>query len=143
MAHKITLLIYEVLEQFSKLKTRKEKIEYLQKNNSHALQSILRGAFDDRVVWLLPEGDPPYNPVSPQSVPSNLLKQHTKLTYFVKGIPAAEGMPGFKRERIFLDLLESIHPEDAKVLLLMKDKKPPAKGLTKKLVQEAFPGLVQ
>jgi len=142
MAVKMTLLIYEVFQRFEKLKTKTEKIALLHQHNSHALQSVLRGTFDDAVQWLLPLGDPPYQPADIKSVPSNLLKQHTKLMYFVKGVKQAEELPAFKRERIFLDMLESIHPEDAQVLLKMKDKKPPAKGLTKKLVQEAFPNLV-
>ena len=142
MAHNIVLLVYEVLERFEKLKTRQEKISHLQQHNSHALQSVLRGTFDDKVQWLLPAGDPPYTPAQVASVPSNLLKQHTKLMFFVKGVKQAEDLPAFKRERIFLDMLESIHPEDAQVLLKMKDKKPPAKGLTKNLVKEAFPKLI-
>jgi hypothetical protein len=39
-------------------------------------------------------------------------------------------------------VLESIHPKEAKVLIAVKDKKLPYKGLTKKLVEEAFPGLL-
>lgn len=142
MTVKMTLLVYEVFERFEKLKTKQEKISCLQQHNSHALQSVLRGTFDDKVQWLLPAGDPPYTPAQIASVPSNLLKQHTKFLFFVKGVKQAEDLPPFKRERIFLDMLETIHPEDAQVLLKMKDKKPPAKGLTKKLVQEAFPNLI-
>jgi hypothetical protein len=39
-------------------------------------------------------------------------------------------------------LIEQIHPDDAELLLKMVAKKQLAKGLTKKLVEEAFPGLV-
>ena len=44
-----------------------------------------------------------------------------------------------KREQIFITLLESIDPKDAKVVLAMKNRKLPYKGLTRKLVAEAFP----
>lgn len=142
MAYYVTRRIHEILEEFEKLKTKDEKIQHLQKHNSGALRDVLRGTFDDSIVWLLPEGDPPYNPAEESSVPSNLLKQNMKFTYFVKG-GKGDQLPAFKRERIFLDVLESIHPKDALVLLNMKDKKPPAKGLTKKLVQEAFPNLIR
>lgn len=142
MQHYTTLRIHEVFEQFGKQKTKAAKIEWLQKNKSHALASVLRGTFDDKVVWLLPLGDPPYKAAAAHEEASSLLKQHLKFMYLVKGVREAESIPSFKREKIFLDLLESIHPEDALVVLKMKDKKPPAKGLTKKIVEEAFPGLI-
>ena len=46
-----------------------------------------------------------------------------------------------KRESIFIGLLEGIHPADAEVVLDMIAKKPP-KGITKKLAEEAFSGLL-
>jgi hypothetical protein len=39
-------------------------------------------------------------------------------------------------------MLESIHAEDALIVLDMVAKKSPVKGLTKKLVLEAFPKLL-
>lgn len=141
MAYHVTKLVYEVLEEFEKIKARADKVQFLQKHNTNALRDVLRGTFDDSVVWLLPEGAPPYTPAQPESIPSNLLKQNMKFTYFVKG-GKGDQLTTMKRERIFLDVLESIHPKDALVLLNMKDKKPPVKGLTKKLVQEAFPNLI-
>jgi hypothetical protein len=39
-------------------------------------------------------------------------------------------------------MLESVHPKDALILLAMKEKKLPYKGITKALIQKAFPGLV-
>ena len=47
-----------------------------------------------------------------------------------------------KREKMFLDILEVIHPKDADVVVGMINKKMPYKGITKKLVQEALPGLI-
>lgn len=142
MAYYVRKLIFEVFEEFETKKTRQEKIECLKKHESAALKDILRCTFDDSIQWLLPKGEPPYNPSKEDSVPSNLLRQNIKLTYFVKGGKGSQ-LPPFKREKIFLDVLESIHPKDALVLLNSKDKKPPAKGLTKKLVQEAFPNLIK
>jgi len=43
---------------------------------------------------------------------------------------------------LFIEMLETIHPEDAKILLNMIQKKPPVKGLTEKVVKEAFPDLL-
>ena len=43
--------------------------------------------------------------------------------------------------RIFIQLLEAIHPEDAEIMIDMVQRKAP-KGLTKKIVEEAFPKLL-
>jgi hypothetical protein len=48
-----------------------------------------------------------------------------------------------KRENMFLELLESIHPDDAQVFIDAKDKSLKYKGLTKKLVIDSFPNLIQ
>lgn len=142
MAYKNTLLIYEVLEKVSLAKTREEKIKILRENDTWALKDVLRGSFDDSITWLLPQGGPPpYQPAEPRSVPSNLLKQHKQFTYFVKGGKGTQ-MLAVKRESMFIRLLEQIHPKDAEVLIDMINKKSPAKSLTKKLVQEAFPTLI-
>ena len=50
-------------------------------------------------------------------------------------------MPAFKREKIYIGLLESIHPEDAKVVINMVNRKRPAPGITENIVKEAFPSL--
>jgi hypothetical protein len=49
-----------------------------------------------------------------------------------------------KVESMFIKVLEAIHPKDAEVVIAMKDKKfnGKYKGLTKKLVSDAFPGLI-
>ena len=39
-------------------------------------------------------------------------------------------------------MLETVHPKDAELLVGMINKKMPVKGVTKKLVQEAFPDLI-
>jgi len=134
--------VYEVFEEFSKTKARKDKIAVLQKYSTACLKDVLRGIFDDRVQWNLPEGEPPYNPQREESVPSTLLKQHMNFKYLVRGIKTADELPPFKREKIFIDMLETVHPEDAKVLVSMINKKSPVKGLTKKIVQEAYPKLI-
>jgi hypothetical protein len=38
--------------------------------------------------------------------------------------------------------LESIHPQDAVIVLSMVNKEPPVKFLTKKLTEEIFPTLI-
>ena len=136
------LEVFEVLEKVSKAKTKKEKIDILRNNNVMSVRDVLQGAFDNNIKWNLPEGAPPYTPNRPESIPSTLLRRHLDFKYFVKGLVVSEKLNSLKREQLFVGLLESIHPKDAEILLLMVSKKPPVKGLTKKLVQEAYPDLI-
>lgn len=143
MAYPLTREVFEILEEFEKQTTKTKRKEVLLKyKDVAAFKDVLRGTFDDSLQFLLPEGKPPYTPNRPESTPSTLLKQHKQFGYFVKGGPGTD-MPAFKRENLFIRLLESIHPADAEIVLSMVSKKSPVKYLTKKLVQEAFPNLIQ
>lgn len=142
MAISNTKLIYEVLEAASKASKKEEKINILRQNESWALKDVLRATYDDSIQFTLPPGVPPYTPNKVESVPSNLLRQNTQFKYFVKG-GAGDQVPGFKRERIFINVLEAVHPKDAEVLVKMINKETLGKTITKALVQEAFPGLIR
>lgn len=134
------LEIFEILEEFGKQTTKAKRIEVLKKyENVPAFKDVLRGTFDDSLEFLLPEGKPPYTPNIPESVPSTLLKKHKEFGYFVKG---GVDQPQYKRENIFIRMLESIHPQDAEVVLSMVAKKSPVKYLTKNLIEETFPNLI-
>lgn len=133
--------VYEIFEEFEKIKARKGKVEYLQQyKDCIALRDICQGTFDERIVWLLPKGPVPYTANNDHSYPSTLLKKHRDFQYFAKGGPGTK-LPTVKRENIFITLLESIHPKDAKLVEAMINKKNIVKGLTKKIVQEVFPEL--
>ena len=133
--------VYEVLEEVSKKKTKVEKIQVLKKNESQALKDVIRGSMDSTIVWNLPTGNPPYTPSEPQSHPANLLRENKKFGYFVKGGKGDQVKP-FKRENIFIGLIEGIHPKDAELVIAMINKKTP-KGLTRPIVEETFPGLLR
>ena len=135
--------VFVIFEDFTKLKTRKDKITFLQEQGSRvpAIKDVIRGTFDDRLKFCLPEGKPPYNPNRPESTPSTLRKLHREFGDFVEGARSTQ-LGKLRVETKFIQLLESIHAEDALIVLSMKDKKSPVKGLTKKLVEEAFPNLL-
>lgn len=141
MVERFVPLLHEVMDLISKATTKQEKIDLLNKHNSLALKNILKGTFDDAIVWLVPDTKPPYTPADISSVPSNLFKQFDQFKYYVKGGPG-EKLTTIKRETMFIRMIESIHPKDAELVLMMIAKKPPAKGLTKALVKEVFPGLI-
>lgn len=135
--------VYEIFEEFSKATNKAGRLAVLQKYSScGAFKDILRGTYDDTLVFNLPEGRPPFTPNKPESVPSTLLQLHKRFGIFVTG-GDGDKLPAFRRENLFVQLLESVHPEDAEHVLKMTSKKTPVKFLTKKLVQEAYPSLIQ
>lgn len=134
--------IFEVFEKVNDAKGKNAKVDALRTHDCTALRDVCRGFFDDAIQWNLPAGTPPYTPCLPESVPSTLLKRNIHFQYFVKG-GVGDGMPAVKRESIFIQVLESIHPEDALILIdMINKKKPKVNGFTKNLVKEAFPGLI-
>jgi hypothetical protein len=134
--------VFEIIEEFNQAKNKKARVEVLQKyQDVWALKDLLRGTFDEAFEFNLPEGTPPYTENRPESTPSTFLKKHKEIGIFIKG-GHGDRLPSFKREQRFVQLLESIHPQDAKLVLGMKDRDLGVKYLTKKLVEEAFPNLI-
>lgn len=136
--------VFELFNDFTKLTTREEKIAFLKKtgNSIPAFKDVLRGTFDDRLKFALPDGKPPYTPNRPESAPTTLLRAHREFGDFVEGSNRNKTLGKVRAETRFIQLLESVHPEDALIVCSMVAKKSPVKGLTKKMVQEAFPTLL-
>ena len=136
----ITLSISEILENAAAHIKQKDVIESLQQNANQTLIDIFRGMFDDRVVWDLPEGIPPYKPANISGMGQNILYREARKFYlFTK-----DGNPNLKparKEQLFIQLLETVPNDDAKILIAMKDKKSPYKMITKITVEKAFPGI--
>jgi hypothetical protein len=138
------ILVSDVLALVAKAETRKEKIDVLRKNNSLELRDVLKGAFDDTVEFILPKGNPPIDEQEKKKYDkTHLVRETKKFRYFVKGGPG-EQVNALRRERMFIDILYRIETKEAEVICLMKDKALEGvyKGLNKKLVSEAFPGLI-
>ena len=133
-------LVHEVISAAREAKANPEKIKILQRDNTAALRDILRGTYDKLVVWNVPKGEPPHKPSDGYNDASNLLKLNKHFKYFVKGLEGDQ-LPKANREMLFIKLLESIHPEDAKLVIQMTNKKP-ITGVPKSVVLEAFPKLL-
>ena len=131
---------HDIFVKVGEAKTRKEKIAVLQENSSPTIKAILGYTYDPNVVWALPDTDPPYTESEVLDQEKRLVQESRKFYLFVEGITETQrNITAVKREQIFITLLESIDPKDAKVVLAMKNRKLPYKGLTRKLVAEAFP----
>ena len=134
------LLISEILEKVSKVKTKKEKVTILQQYNHDALRMVIKASFDPKIEWALPDGDVPYtrNDAPEGTEHSSLSYESRKLYHFIKG--ADNQISQNKRETMFVQMLEGLHESEAAVLVAAKDKKlhQMYKGLSKNVVVEAF-----
>jgi hypothetical protein len=138
------LLVTEMLEVVAKAESRKEKLELLKQFNCLELRDILKGAFDDTIEFILPKGVPPINEDEKKNYDkTRLLSETKKFRYFVKGGPGDQ-VNRVRREKMFIDILYRVDSKEIPLICHMKDKTLDGvyKGVTKKLVQEAFPGLI-
>ena len=134
------LLISEILEKVSKVKTKKEKVKLLQEYNHNALRMVIKSSFDPKIEWALPDGDVPYtrNDAPEGTEHTSLSYESRKLYHFIKG--GDNQINQNKREAMFVQMLEGLHESEAAVLVAAKDKKlhQMYKGLSKNVVVEAF-----
>ena len=133
-------LLHEILTKVNNAKDKPAKIAVLKKNDSVPLRQVLKGAFDPNIKWALPEGTPPYNENdAPAGTEHTLLFTETKrLWHFVKG--ADPKLSKTRKEMMYIQLLEGLHADEAKLLIAVKEKNLNNiyKGLTDAVVKEAF-----
>jgi hypothetical protein len=127
-----------ILEFASKL-PEEEQIKCLQANDSEPIRIILQYCFHPGAKWLLPEGAPPYTPFEFPNVENMLYAEARKIYLFLEG--GNDNLNPLKREKMFIDILESITPEDAKLLISIKEKKLPFEGLSPETIKKAYPGI--
>ncbi len=157
---------HEILELVSKQRTNEKKAEVLREYRNDALVSILIWNFDESVISILPEGPVPYSSIQDQTSgndtlsgsidkqlmnPSKLdshmstqrtsLRQEAHLFYnFILG--GNDTLPKIRRETMFINLLEGLHPLEAEMLILTKDKKLSSKyKISLPVVKEAYPDI--
>ena len=135
-----TPLFSEILTKVAKLKTKKDKVEYLQKYNTDALRMVIKASFDPKIEWALPEGDVPYRAnEAPEGTEHTVLSQEARTLFnFIKG--GNGQLTQNKRETRFVQMLEGLHADEAKLIVAAKDKKlhQVYKGLSANVVKEAF-----
>ena len=159
---------YEVLDAASKQRTKAKKIEVLKTYAHDSVMAVLIWNFDESIVSLLPEGEVPYgNTREDNSVTGSLSDkindavgmmresgssslgsqdqgkasirgEYTKFYNFLKG--GNNGLSNLRRETMFINILEGLHPLEAEILVLVKDKKLTDRyKITKEIVSAAYP----
>ena len=136
--------IYETLLKVAKLDGNKARSEALAKyHNDFPIKVILDLVYNPNIWFLLPETDPPYTPVDEGIDAQNVLKADIRKLKYCLNLPDGEQLRPLKREQMFIQLLEAIDHNDAKLLLNVKNKKLPKelKDITESVVRKAFPGI--
>jgi len=131
----------EILKKASEFEKKQDKIDWLNRWDSAALRTVLKLAYHPRIKFLLPEGKPPFKLNDLPDLQSVLYNELRKMYLFLEG-----GHPTLnqtRREYLFIQLLENLDKEDAELIATIKDKKLPYKGITKKFVEDVYPGLLE
>ena len=159
---------YEVLDAASKQRTKAKKIEVLKTYAHDSIMAVLIWNFDESIVSLLPEGEVPYGNTrednsmtgtlsdkindavgmmresgssslgSQDQGKASIRREYTKFYNFLKG--GNNGLSSLRRETMFINILEGLHPLEAEILVLVKDKKLTDRyKITKDIVSAAYP----
>ena len=135
-----TPLLSEVLRKVHNAKTKDKKVAILKEHDCDPLRMVIKSSFDPKIEWLIPEGEVPFkaNEAEEGTEHTVLRREARKLYRFIKG--GDNTLVGFKRENMFIQLLEGLHKSEAQLIVDAKDKKlhQTYKGLSTTVVKEAF-----
>ena len=163
--------VFEVLDLVSKQRSKAKKIEVLKKYEHVSLKATLIWNFDESIISMLPEGEVPYSGFEDQASSNGTLSTkiteevrrmhemdsfsmgssdkngHTTIRrefknfyHFIKG--GNDSMNSVRRETMFINILEGLHPLEAEIICLCKDKNLSDRyKITKEIVSEAYPDI--
>ena len=163
--------VFEVLDLVSKQRSKAKKVEVLKMYGHVSLKATLIWNFDESIISMLPEGEVPYSGFEDQASSNGTLTTkiteevrrmhemdsfsmgssdkngHTTIRrefknfyHFLKG--GNDAMSGVRRETMFINILEGLHPLEAEIVCLCKDKKLSDRyKITKEIVSEAYPDI--
>lgn len=110
MAKYLTEVLEEINNDVKKINDYKEDA---------ALRYIFEYAFDEDKKMDLPEGAPPFKPDGAPlgMTPANLRMETKKLYVYTR-----KDLKPIRKEQLFIGLLEAVHPDEAKLLIAIKDQ---------------------
>ena len=161
---------FEVLDAASKQRAKAKKVEVLQRYSDPSLKALFIWNFDDTVISVLPAGEVPYSSVGEQNISSGTLsgkiddaiykmgemgsnslgsqdqghstirREFKNFYNFIKG--GNDTLSSLRRETMFINILEGLHPLEAEIVCLVKEKNLESKyKISKEVVSTAYPDI--
>ena len=159
---------FEVLHLASKQRSKAKKVEVLKRYEDPSLKAIFIWNFDESIVSVLPDGEVPYTGYDDQTTYSGTLttkiseevrkmhetgsfsmgatdkeghttirREYKNFYHFIKG--GNDSLNNIRRETMFINILEGLHPLEAEIITLVKDKNLETKyKIPKEVVSEAY-----
>ena len=114
--------IHEIFELVSEQRTKAKRVEILKEYRDDSVTAVLIWNFDERVQSAVPDGQVPYkeNEVPVGTDHTSLRREWKTLYHFIKG--GNPTLSNLRRETMFVQLLEGLHPKEAEIICLVKDK---------------------
>jgi hypothetical protein len=114
-------------------------VPYSSVGEQNSFSGTLSGKIEDAVDKMSEMGS---NSLGSQDQGFSSIRKEYKIFYnFVKG--GNDGLSSLRRETMFINVLEGLHPLEAEILCLVKDKKLQTKyKITKEIVAQAYPEIV-
>ena len=160
--------VFEILDAASSQRSKAKKVEALRRYEHPSVKMIFVWNFDDSVISLLPPGAVPYGETNAQTTfagtlsdniareaaggesatgqdldgrnKTSIRRQYQHFYHFVQG-----GNPSLsttRREMMFIQMLEGLHPREAEILVLIKDKDLQTKyNISLENVKQAYPNM--
>ena len=162
---------FEVFHLASKQRSKAKKVEVLKRYEDSSLKALFIWNFDETIVSVLPEGEVPYTGYDEQTTYSGTLttkiseeirrmhetgsfslgatdkeghttirREYVNFYHFLKG--GNDSLNNIRRETMFINILEGLHPLESEIIVLVKDKRLEEKyKITKEIVSEAYPDI--
>ena len=162
---------FEVFYLASKQRSKAKKVEVLKRYEDPSLKALFIWNFDETVISVLPSGEVPYTGYDDQTTYSGTLttkiseevrkmhetgsfsmgsgdkeghttirREYVNFYHFLKG--GNDALNNIRRETMFINILEGLHPLEAEIIVLVKDKNLEEKyKITKEIVSEAYPDI--
>ena len=164
--------IFEILDLVSRQRSKSKKVEVLMKYDELSLRRVLIWNFDESIKSAVPEGEVPYVGYDDQNTYSGTLSTklthevrsmhesgsfslgvsdqqgHTTIRresknfyHFVRG--GNDTMNAIRRETMFINILQGLHPLEAEIICLIKDGNlSDVYKITREVVEQAYPNIV-
>tara|TARA_B000000609_G_scaffold102396_1_gene78477 strand:- start:162 stop:752 length:591 start_codon:yes stop_codon:yes gene_type:complete len=164
--------VFEILDLASKQRTKAKKVAVLQRYGDLALKQVMKWNYDTSIVSALPEGEVPYGNFEDDAMTSGNLttkitlevrRMHEQGNFslgasdsqgrttirrearnfyrFVRG--GQDSLSNLRRETMFINILQGLHPLEAEILVLVKDGRLEEQyNISKDVVSEAFPDII-